>query len=488
MSFTPLTPLEKFWIENEKIWFNADDRDDQEVCDIFKGALGPLKDYNPQSLTDIILRWDQIERHICRVEKRVFKFNYNLVKLVKLCLDTQTHPVLQTFCLLVWRHSKILFLVEYARDVILDYMFKFGSNPHYIRFYIATVKQLSIMSSPSLNTENVTYDSVKCVIDNDHYISTKNDSPLFQTQKKCIVSLSGGVDSVVVLHHLWKSGLCVGAVHINYKNSPKADREADFCKYICNKFGIPLYIREITEIHRIHGDSPANVLRDFYEKITEEIRYNAYKFVVNKFNEKIYIAFGHNKNDVYENVITNLLNGRVQHLHGMFEESVKFGVNIFRPLLEITKEEIHSYATHFELSHTKNSTPSWSRRGQIRDNIVDMLKRPCFGTQLNCMDALHRLSTKIDDMSDMAHAYIDSLNVRNEENKLSFVTVIISETFLKLFFEKYRISVSQKCLLYIIERVKNMKSQSVVLKARLNKTQNISITKRKNDFCVVIEL
>jgi tRNA(Ile)-lysidine synthase TilS/MesJ len=168
----------------------------------------------------------------------------------------------------------------------------------------------------------------------------------------------------------------------------------------------------------------------------------------------------------------------------MFEESVKFGVNTLRPLLEITKEEIHSYATHFNLLHTKNSTPSWSRRGQIRDNIVDMLKRPCFDTELNCMDALHSLSTKIDEMSDIAHAYIDSLNVRKEKNKLSFLTSFISETFLKLFFEKYRISVSQKCIMFLMDRIKFMTERIDLykIKVRLNKMQNIEIEKNSASY------
>ena len=49
-------------------------------------------------------------------------------------------------------------------------------------------------------------------------------------------------------------------------------------------------------------------------------------------------------------------------------------VKILRPMLEIEKPEIVLFADHHNIPHLEDSTPSWSRRGQMRDELIPFVK------------------------------------------------------------------------------------------------------------------
>src|SRR5205085_10330113 len=57
--------------------------------------------------------------------------------------------------------------------------------------------------------------------------------------KRILVGLSGGIDSVVLLHALAQRAK-VAAAHIHHGRSPNADRWARFCRRLCNQLGVPL--------------------------------------------------------------------------------------------------------------------------------------------------------------------------------------------------------------------------------------------------------
>src|SRR5258708_16603329 len=62
--------------------------------------------------------------------------------------------------------------------------------------------------------------------------------------KRIVVGLSGGVDSVVLLHALAQHAP-VAAVHIHHGLSSNADRWARFCRKFCKRLGVPLTVRRV---------------------------------------------------------------------------------------------------------------------------------------------------------------------------------------------------------------------------------------------------
>ncbi len=177
-----------------------------------------------------------------------------------------------------------------------------------------------------------------------------------------IVSLSGGVDSMVALTLLKALGKSPSAIHIIYGNRSVSYDEYSFIADYCKKLEVPLSVYEIPYIRR---DS---VEREFYESATRDIRFGVYRVVA---GEKK-VLLGHIQDDMVENIWTNFAKG--QHLHNLAKmeaNEVQLGVQLWRPLLSISKSQIYEVATELHIPHLKNTTPSWSNRGKFREHFYE---------------------------------------------------------------------------------------------------------------------
>jgi tRNA(Ile)-lysidine synthetase-like protein len=182
-------------------------------------------------------------------------------------------------------------------------------------------------------------------------------------EKEVIVSVSGGVDSMVALY-LASQVSKVIAVTINYKNRKEQDLEMEMVNDFCKKLGVCHHIREITEINRNRSED-----RDIYEDTTREIRFGMYR----KF-APLPVILGHNLDDSIENIFSNIKKGiNYDNLFGMSEVSEESGVKILRPLLKISKKDIISFAIKVGIPFTYDSTPDWSERGKMRDILIPFL-------------------------------------------------------------------------------------------------------------------
>src|SRR5258706_12545994 len=63
--------------------------------------------------------------------------------------------------------------------------------------------------------------------------------------REIAVGLSGGVDSVVLLHQLRKKVPRVSAIHVHHGLSPNADAWERFCRSLCRRMGVPLRVRRV---------------------------------------------------------------------------------------------------------------------------------------------------------------------------------------------------------------------------------------------------
>jgi tRNA(Ile)-lysidine synthetase-like protein len=194
---------------------------------------------------------------------------------------------------------------------------------------------------------------------------------IIDTNNTIIVSLSGGVDSMVTLFLLNNLVLNkkiennVVACHIVYGNRTESYNEFNFIKYYCSKLNVKLYYYNIEYLTR------RNIERDFYEKITRDIRFNLYKSVSKYLNtDNFSVYLGHIKDDVVENIWSNFSKG--QHLFDLKKMKVftiQDGVKINRPFLNISKSIIIQIAHDCYIPYLKNTTPIWSNRGKFRNRF-----------------------------------------------------------------------------------------------------------------------
>lgn len=318
-----------------------------------------------------------------------------------------------------------------------------------------------------------------------HDICTFDASSIY-ADRPLIISLSGGVDSMVLLDLVLKrfptSKVC--AVHINYNNRPTSGLEEMFVCWWCHKQGVRIYVRRIDEISR--PQCMTLNLRDVYETYTRNVRFGCYHTVCQllaceaTLNEEHppLVLLGHNKDDCFENIMTNVATrSKYENLKGMSMQSTQDGITFIRPLLHVFKEHIIVYARHHDIPFLYDSTPSWCQRGQIRDNIVPTLR----AWNPICVDTFVELSDVVTDlhafMAEIVRQYVQTIvTIKSAHNAAVYKmatlgrTVYRSAIFWRLFIqEAFGITISHASVQHFLIRMTNIhdNARKVVLHKRL---------------------
>ena len=185
-----------------------------------------------------------------------------------------------------------------------------------------------------------------------------------------LVALSGGADSVCLLNlfiSAKKSGAFpyrIAAAHLNHSlRGEEADRDEAFCKSICEKCGIELFVKklDIASIAKEKGLCTEEAARDE--------RYAFFADILADSPDLEFVATAHNKDDFCETMILNLIRG--SGIDGLCSIPRKRG-NIIRPLLGISRAEILDYISENSLSFVTDSTNLETEytRNKVRHNIM----------------------------------------------------------------------------------------------------------------------
>lgn len=394
--------LIQFWFSYEKNWFLTDKKFDQEVYDKFNHILEEkrlLHDYKERNeLLELIILFDQISRNIFRINSHNFrKDDDNIaIKLTNDYIKIYGIPENQNelyFIVLPLRHTLDKKYCTVAIELINSFNKANITDKQkwtnfvcasYRSFYNATSHIEKIPSDISLDEFKKSYIKYKDIIDPkivslDNLNLIYNDNIIFREIMKDIpyncknicVSLSGGVDSMVIVHSLSIlkkiHNFEIYAVHIHHFNRAEAEIEAEMIKEFCNLLKVRYF--EINISHLKRGE----INRDFYETETRRIRFDFYRNM-KKYHKIEYFALGHHRGDLAENVLTNVIKGRsLTDLPVMERFDCQDGITIWRPFIDIPKNDIWNYAKDYGIIYTKNCTPEWSVRGKFRNILLPLL-------------------------------------------------------------------------------------------------------------------
>lgn len=194
---------------------------------------------------------------------------------------------------------------------------------------------------------------------------------LLDKSDKVLVALSGGPDSVFLLHFLnkfrKKYQITLAAFHLNHKLRGKnASEDENFCKWYCDKAGIDFFsiqkdIKSFSMKNKISVEEAGRIIR--YQLLNK----------IAKKNRCTKIATAHIKDDNTETVLLNLIKG--SGITGMTGIPVKRG-NIIRPVLCLTKYEILDYLHSKKISYRldESNLSDDYERNFLRQQIIPSLK------------------------------------------------------------------------------------------------------------------
>ena len=187
----------------------------------------------------------------------------------------------------------------------------------------------------------------------------------FNEERYCI-SLSGGIDSMVLMDILHRRGKEIIAVHINYNNRDESKMEEDFLREYCES-------KNITFLCHSFNFKRGSIKRSDYESLTKQIKFKLYKSILGEYNLN-YILLAHHKDDIIENIFTNFCRGEnFLNLSVIKYSNIIMDVNIVRPLINYYKSDIYDYAHFYQVPYFLDTTPDWSVRGKFRRAILPKL-------------------------------------------------------------------------------------------------------------------
>ena len=223
----------------------------------------------------------------------------------------------------------------------------------------------------------------------------------FLIDKNIVIALSGGIDSVVLLHFLnshYPGN--IRAVHINHNLSKHSKDWSLFCKELCHKQGI-----EFKSID-INIKTSSNI-----EENARKKRYNSLKSELSK-NEVLCTA--HHQEDQSETFLLQLFRGSgVAGLASMPKMKSFADTFLYRPFLNISKQLIVDYATKYNLDWVEDDSNINLnfKRNLLRLEFIPKLESGFEGVIKNISRSAYHQSEALKLINDLAEIDIEKFNL-----------------------------------------------------------------------------
>lgn len=182
------------------------------------------------------------------------------------------------------------------------------------------------------------------------------------------VALSGGADSVALLHAIHSLGHYIVALHCNFHlRGDESDRDERFCRNLCRRLNIPILVE--------HCDVDARQ-RQFGESIEMAARALRYAWFEQTLHNHALdkIAVAHHREDNIETFFLRLLRG--SGAKGLASMRPCRG-NIIRPMLSAPKAMVTDYIESNALTYVTDSTNASDdyTRNRLRHHLLPLLER-----------------------------------------------------------------------------------------------------------------
>ena len=261
---------------------------------------------------------------------------------------------------------------------------------------------------------------------------------LIEKNDKVVIGVSGGPDSIGLLHLLYsikkELGFEIVVAHINHQIRKVADSETEYVKDFCKNLGIECFVKKenITEL--------AKKQKKGTEEVGRQVRYDFFEDVAQKTNSNK-IATAHNSNDRAETVILNILRGSgISGLKGI--EAMRDNKYI-RPLIFTKREKIEEYCQENNLNPKidESNMENIYNRNKVRNIIIPYIEKEF---NKNIIQTINRLS----DVATEENEFLQKLT----EEQYNTISTIENDTIILDLkkFNHLELVIKRRLILYTI--------------------------------------
>lgn len=211
------------------------------------------------------------------------------------------------------------------------------------------------------------------------------DQHMAEPGDKILVGVSGGADSIALLHILNQcckdNGGQLAAAHLNHLLRSQASQDEQLVKEICQLLDIPCYTKTVN-VAAIAAQNKKSL-----EEAGRDCRYQYFRELADKLKFD-HIATAHHQNDQAESVLLHLLRGSgIRGLQGIQPVNGQ----LIRPLLCVTRQDIERYVQENQLPfcHDLSNNDPVFVRNRIRLQLIPYLQKT-FNPRI--VEALNRLA------------------------------------------------------------------------------------------------
>ena len=248
--------------------------------------------------------------------------------------------------------------------------------------------------------------SVRQFIEEHNLFSIENDPIL--------VTVSGGLDSVVLLDVLHRLGVQVAVAHCHFGlRGEDADADEQFVRKLAKQYGLPYFAeffrtKEYAEQEGISTQMAARFLRYRWFEQLRQVQGLAY------------IATAHHQRDQAETMILNLAHGTgLAGLHGI---QVKNG-HVIRPLLGLGRDDLHEYLVERGLrwrEDDSNDSPVY-QRNLLRHEVLPVLRE----INPNLDQTMHGTAERVGGAEEIVRRYVEETadKARRDEAEVTYLNI-----------------------------------------------------------------
>ncbi len=196
---------------------------------------------------------------------------------------------------------------------------------------------------------------------------------LFHQGDRVLVGVSGGPDSMTLLHILYQLrhslGIRLEVIHFNHRIRKDALKDLRLVRQVCQSLHLPFHFSSPPVRFWRRQKESENLARelrlDFFTRVAQQCQATC-------------LALGHNQDDQAETVLMRIIRGTgLFGLRGILPKRQIKGLVIVRPLFQIQRKEIEQYVKKEKIAHRIDSTNQQRRftRNKIRLDLIPYLEK-----------------------------------------------------------------------------------------------------------------